>query len=435
MGVMLRFIAGWGLLLGLLASPIRAELTVRTDSAPIPVLHVSGAINPVVAEFLGENLRKAEEDEAPAVIIQLDTPGGLDTAMREIIKDILASPVPVIVYVAPSGARAASAGVFITLAADVAAMAPGTNIGAAHPVAMGAKEMGKEMAQKVENDAVAYIKSLANRRGRNAQWAEVAVRKSVSVTAEEALKKGVIDLIAEDLKDLLEQVNGWKIHRPDGQEVALDLQGHELVHVRMGWRQRILNALSNPNVAYLLLMIGLAGLYFELSHPGTIFPGVVGAISLVLAFYALHTLPVNYAGIILILLGIIFFILEMKVSSMGMLTVAGIVSLTLGSLMLFSGPGAYVKLAWKVLIPTVVLVSGFFAVVATLAFKAYVRKPESGVEGMIGEVGWAKSRLDPRGKVFVHGEIWNAISDDPVEEGERIQVVEVRGMELKVKRL
>jgi membrane-bound serine protease (ClpP class) len=188
-------------------------------------------------------------------------------------------------------------------------------------------------------------------------------------------------------------------------------------------------------VAYLLLMIGLAGLYFELSHPGTIFPGVVGAISLVLAFYALHTLPVNYAGIILILLGIIFFILEMKVSSMGMLTVAGIVSLTLGSLMLFSGPGAYVKLAWKVLIPTVVLVSGFFAVVATLAFKAYVRKPESGVEGMIGEVGWAKSRLDPRGKVFVHGEIWNAISDDPVEEGERIQVVEVRGMELKVKRL
>jgi membrane-bound serine protease (ClpP class) len=399
----------------------------------IPVLHVESVVNPVTAEFIREGLHKAAEQDAPLVVIQLDTPGGLDTAMREIIKEIFASPSPVVVYVAPSGARAASAGVFITLASDVAAMAPGTNIGAAHPVAMGGKEMGEEMAKKVENDAVAYIKSLAAKRGRNVEWAEEAVRKSVSIPAEEALKLGVVDLVAQDLTDLLRQLHGRTIDRPSG-KVTIEIQGLPVEHVEMGWRQRLLNALSNPNVAYILMMIGLAGLYFELAHPGAIFPGVVGAISLVLAFYALHTLPVNYAGMILILLGVIFFILEVKVASFGLLTLAGIVSLVLGSLMLFNTPEAYEKLAWRVLIPTVLVTSGFFAVVATLAFKAYMRKPVVGSRGMIGEMGTARTRLDPGGKVFVHGEIWNAFSDEVIEAGERVQVVEIQGLTLKVRK-
>jgi len=399
----------------------------------VPVIHVAGAINPVTAEFIEEGLKKAAEQGSPIAVIQLDTPGGLDTAMREIVKFILASDVPVVVYVAPSGARAASAGVFITLAADLAAMAPGTNIGAAHPVAMGGKDMPEEMAKKVENDAVAYIKGIASKRGRNAEWAERAVRESVSIPAEEALQEKVIDLVAQDLSDLLRQLHGRVLERPTG-PTTIDIQGLPVEHVEMGWRQRLLDALSNPNVAYLLMMIGLAGLYFELAHPGAIFPGVIGAISLILAFYALHTLPVNYAGIILILLGVIFFILELKVSSFGLLTVAGVVSLVLGSIMLFSAPGAYQKLTWGVLIPTVAVVSGFFAVVAALAFRAYMRKPEVGSKAMIGQVGEAMTRLDPQGKVFVRGEIWNAFSEERIESGEKVQVVDIQGLNLKVRR-
>ncbi len=426
-----------GLALAIWGSVFLAGVAGALKAAPqgggVPVLYVSSAINPVTAEFIEEGLKKAAEQGSPLVVIQLDTPGGLDTAMREIVKFILASDVPVVVYVAPSGARAASAGVFITMAADVAAMAPGTNIGAAHPVAMGGKDMTEDMAKKVENDAVAYIKGIASKRGRNADWAERAVRESVSIPAEEALQEKVIDLVAQDISDLLRQLNGRVLERPSGQ-VTIDVQGLPIEHVRMGWRQRLLDALSNPNVAYLLMMIGLAGLYFELAHPGAIFPGVIGAISLILAFYALHTLPVNYAGIILILLGVIFFILELKVSSFGLLTVAGVISLVLGSIMLFSAPGAYQRLTWGVLIPTVVVVSGFFAVVAALAFRAYMRKPEVGSKAMIGQVGEAMTRLDPRGKVFVRGEIWNALSDEVIESGERVQVVEIQGLNLKVKR-
>lgn len=397
------------------------------------VLRVDSIINPVTAEFIDENIKRAAAKDAALVVVQLDTPGGLDTAMREIVKGILNSPVPIAVYVAPSGARAASAGVFITMAADVAAMAPGTNIGAAHPVAMGGKDMGDEMAKKVENDAVAYIQSIATRRNRNAQWAEQAVRKSVSIPAEEALRLDVIDLVAKDLDDLLAQLHGGTLLRDSGQMI-LEVKGKPVEQVEMGWRQRVLNALSNPNVAYILLMIGLAGLYFELAHPGSIFPGVIGGISLILAFYALHTLPINYAGVMLILLGIVFFLAEIKVSSYGLLTLAGVVSLTLGSLMLFNAPGAYQKLAWNVLIPTVLVVSGFFAVVATLAFKAYVRKPVAGTRGMIGEKGSAMSRIAPRGRVFVHGEIWDALSEEIIEEGEQVEVTGIQGLTLQVRR-
>ncbi|MGQ9655342.1 MAG: NfeD family protein [Thermodesulfobacteriota bacterium] len=420
----------WG---SVLLAGLAGVLQAAPEGGGVPVMYVSSAINPVTAEFIEEGLKKAAEQGAPLAVIQLDTPGGLDTAMREIVKFILASEVPVVVYVAPSGARAASAGVFITMAADVAAMAPGTNIGAAHPVAMGGKDMAEEMAKKVENDAVAYIKGIASKRGRNADWAEKAVRESVSIPAEEALQEKVIDVMAQDLSDLLRQLHGRVLERPSGQ-VTIDVQGLPIEHVRMGWRQRLLDALSNPNVAYLLMMIGLAGLYFELAHPGAIFPGVIGAISLILAFYALHTLPVNYAGIILIVLGVIFFILELKVSSFGLLTVAGVISLVLGSIMLFSAPGAYQRLTWGVLIPTVVVVSGFFAVVAALAFRAYMRKPEVGSKAMIGQVGEAMTRLDPRGKVFVRGEIWNAMSDEVIESGEKVEVVEIQGLNLKVKK-
>jgi len=409
------------------------EAFAQKAAGPVMVLHVDSVINPVTAEFIDENLKRAATKDAALVVVQLDTPGGLDTAMREIVKGILNSPVPVAVYVAPSGARAASAGVFITLAADVAAMAPGTNIGAAHPVAMGGKDMGDEMAKKVENDAVAYIQSIATRRNRNVQWAEQAVRKSVSIAAEEALRLDVIDLVAKDLDDLLSQLHGGTLLRDSGQMI-LEVKGRPVEHVEMGWRQRVLNALSNPNVAYILLMIGLAGLYFELAHPGSIFPGVIGGISLILAFYALHTLPINYAGVMLILLGIVFFIAELKVSSYGLLTLAGVVSLTLGSIMLFNAPGGYQKLAWKVLIPTVLAVSGFFAVVATLAFKAYVRKPVAGSRGMIGEKGNAMSRIAPRGRVFVRGEIWDAVSEEPIEEGEQVEVTGIQGLILQVRR-
>ncbi len=409
------------------------DVYAQKGAGPVMVVHVDSVINPVTAEFIDENIKRASSKDAALVVVQLDTPGGLDTAMREIVKSILNSPVPVAVYVAPSGARAASAGVFITLAADVAAMAPGTNIGAAHPVAMGGKDMGDEMAKKVENDAVAYIQGIATKRKRNAEWAEQAVRKSVSIPAEEALRLDVIDLVAENLEDLLAQLHGGTLVRDSG-KMVLDVKGRPVEHVEMGWRQRLLNALSNPNVAYILLMIGLAGLYFELAHPGSVFPGVIGGISLILAFYALHTLPINYAGAMLILLGIVFFIAELKVSSYGLLTLAGVVSLTLGSLMLFDAPGAYQKLAWKVLIPTVLAVSGFFAVVATLAFKAYMRKPVAGSRGMIGEKGSAMSRIAPRGRVFVHGEIWDALSEEPIEEGERVEVTGIQGLTLQVRR-
>ena len=363
--------------------------------------------------------------KSPLIVIMLDTPGGLDTSMRDIVKDILASEVPVAVYVAPSGARAASAGVFITLAADVAAMAPGTNIGAAHPVAMGGKEIEETMAEKVVNDAVAYIVSLADKRGRNAEWAEESVRESSSIPAKEALEKKVVDILADDVDDLLKQVQGRTVKRPTG-DVTLDVEGVPVVRVEMNWRLRILSALGDPNIAFLLMMLGLAGLYFELSHPGAIFPGAIGAISLILAAYALNTLPVNYAGILLILLGVVFFILEIKISSFGLLSVAGVVSLTLGSIMLFNTPEAYQKLAWSVLIPTVAVASGFFILVATVAYRTFTRKSEAGRTGMLGEKGVAKTVLDPSGKVFVHGETWNASSDEFIDEGEGIEIVEAK---------
>jgi membrane-bound serine protease (ClpP class) len=336
--------------------------------------------------------------------------------------------VPIIVYVSPSGARAASAGVMITNAADIAAMAPGTNIGAASPVQAGGKEIEKTMSKKITNDMVANAKSIAEKRGRNAKWVEKAIRESVSATESEALDKKIIDIVAKDLDDLIRQVDG----RDVGEKGKLNLKGLKRRYVEETLRTKILKTISDPNIAYILLMIGLAGLYFELSHPGAIFPGVVGAISLILAFYASQTLPVNYAGILLIILAIIFFIMEMKITSFGLLSIAGVVSLLLGSLMLFEGSEPGGQLSLKVLLPTLVIVSSFFVVVAGLAFRAQVSKPRTGDKGLIGETGIVKNEIDPEGKVFVHGELWNAISKDPVKEGVKVKVISVKNLVLEV---
>ena len=404
---------------------INAAAAAKGD---IYIVEVADAISPGIAEFISSSIAKAEKDEAACVIIELDTPGGLAESMRIIIQSILGSKVPVVVYVSPPGARAASAGVMITMAADVAAMAPGTNIGAAHPVGAGGQEIGGKMSEKVINDMVAHAKSVAEKRGRNQKWVEQAIRESVSVTETEALKENIIDLIAKDTDDLIRQLNGRNIPGKG----ALQLADAPKVIVKPDMRTRILKTISNPNIAYILLMIGLAGLYFELSHPGSIFPGVIGGISLVLAFFALQTLPVNYAGILLIILAIIFFIMEMKISSYGLLSVAGFVSLLLGSLMLFKGTGPDMKLSLTVLLPTLILVSGFFAFVAGLVFRAQISKPRTGTKGLVGEIGVVKKALTPEGKVFVHGELWNARARKDIGENVKVRVVNVENLILEV---
>jgi membrane-bound serine protease (ClpP class) len=394
----------------------------------IYIVKVADAISPGVAEFIDNSIAKAEKEEAACIIIELDTPGGLAESMRIIVQSILGSTVPVVVYVSPSGARAASAGVMITMAADVAAMAPGTNIGAAHPVGAGGQEIGGTMSEKVINDMVAQAKSVAEKRGRNQKWVEQAIRESVSATATEALKENIINLIAKDTDDLIRQLNGRNI---PGKGV-LHLDNASKVIIEPGMRTQILKTISNPNIAYILLMIGLAGLYFELSHPGAIFPGVIGGISLVLAFFALQTLPVNYAGILLIILAIIFFIMEMKITSYGLLSVAGFISLLLGSLMLFKGTGPGMKLSLTVLLPTLILVSGFFVFVAGLVFRAQISKPRTGGAGLVGEIGIVKKALTLEGKVFVHGELWNAKAQKEIGENVKVRVVKVENLMLEV---
>jgi len=305
-------------------------------NAEIIVITVEGIVNPVMSEFITKSIDEAEKEKASVLVIELDTPGGLDTSMRSIVKRIIASDVPVVVYVSPSGARAASAGVFITLAAHVAAMAPGTNIGAAHPVGVGGK-MDKTMEEKAVNDAAAYIKSLAEKRGRNAEWAEKAVRESVSVTEQEALKLNVIDVVAPDIKSLIDTIDQREVQGTAGKQIV-QTKGIKIRYKEMGLRHKILDIISDPNIAYLLMLLGFYGLFFELTNPGVVLPGVLGAFSLILALYSFQTLPVNYAGLLLIILAIVLFILEIKITSFGMLTVGGIISMTIGSIMLFDSP-------------------------------------------------------------------------------------------------
>ncbi|HDZ89074.1 MAG TPA: nodulation protein NfeD [Deltaproteobacteria bacterium] len=395
----------------------------------VMIIELEGPINPGTALYVLRGLEKAKEEGAALAVIRLDTPGGLASSMRSIIKAILNSPVPVVVYVGPRGAGAASAGVMITVAGHVAAMAKGTNIGAAHPVTAGGKEIGKTMSEKVVNDMASYARGIAEDKGRNGEWVEKAIRESVSITADEALAKNVVDLVVKDLDHLLEDLDGREVAMPAGKTI-LRTAGLKKVHYRPGLRDKILKTISDPNIAYILMMIGLAGLYFELSHPGAIFPGVIGAISLVLAFFSFQTLPVNYAGLILIILAIIFFIVELKVASYGILSIGGLISLTLGSIMLFEGIGVSLKL----MMPTILLVGGFFVVVAGLAFKAIHKKPMGGSDGLVGELGEVKEVIDPEGLVFVHGEYWRALSKEKIEPGEKVEVIGINGLMLSVKR-
>jgi membrane-bound serine protease (ClpP class) len=406
-----------------------AGLAAEAEPAPVYLMRLTGAITPANADFLESAIQQADAEGAGCLIVMLDTPGGLADSMRKMVMAIYDSDTPVAVFVSPSGARAASAGVMITMAADVAAMAPGTHIGAAHPVNAGGKELDDTMAQKVTNDMVAFVKSIAEKRGRNVEWAEAAVRESVSVTESEALEKQIIDLVARDVDDLIDQLNGREINGKP--RIAID--PGQRVWIAESLRTRILKTLSNPNIAYILMMIGLAGLYFELSHPGVILPGVIGSIALILAFYSFQTLPVNTAGVLLIVLALIFFIMEMNIASFGLLSVAGVISLMLGSMMLFDrGMDGELGLSWQVLVPTMVLVGGFFVAVAGLVYRSRMRRPMTGDSGLIGETGVVKEALSPAGRVQVHGELWFARCKTTVEVGAQVRVTAVDGLTLEV---
>jgi membrane-bound serine protease (ClpP class) len=421
-------------LLTFLSLFLSAPLFSQEQKKDVLVITVNGVINPASVEYIGKSLKNANKQKYEAVVIELDTPGGLDTSMRDIVKNIIGSEVPVIVYVSPSGARAASAGVFITLAAHVAVMSPGTNIGSAHPVGVGGK-MDKVMSEKVTNDAAAYIKSLAERTGRNSKWAEDAVRKSVSATEAEALKEKVIDIVSKDLSALLSTIDGRKVKTVMGEKI-LKTANANVVREEMSLRHKILDFISDPNVAYMLMLLGFYGLFFELTNPGAIFPGVMGGICLILAFYALQTLPVNYAGLLLIIFAIILFILEVKIISHGVLTISGVIAMLLGSLMLFESPGPFMKLSLFLILPAVIVTALFFTVVVGLAYKAYKRKPVTGAEGLVGMEGIANTDITKdRGMVLLQGEIWSAYSsDETISKGEKIIIESVSGLKVKVKR-
>lgn len=404
-----------------------------------PVVHkirIASVINPVTADFATSALKTANEKPAEAFLLQLDTPGGLDSSMRMMIQGILGSEIPVIVYVSPSGARAASAGALITLAADFAAMAPGTNIGAAHPVAIGmGGEQDETMMEKAVSDAVAYSRSIAQERGRNAEWAERIVRESLSSSATEAMEKNVIDLIAESESDLLQALDGRHYQR-DGVEKQLNVADATVLQSTMNWRQKILDTISNPTVAYLLMMLGILGIFFEISQPGAILPGAVGVIALLLAFFAFQMLPVNYVGVLFIVLAVILFVLEINVASFGMLTVGGVFALALGSLMLIETSEPYLQISRAVIAATVLVFSGLAMLVLYFVVGTQKTKFASGEEGIVGERGQAVSDIDPNGRVYVHGEYWSASSTDTIAEGEPVEVVNVdRNLRLEVRKV
>jgi membrane-bound serine protease (ClpP class) len=404
-----------------------------SDTPQVTVVKVNGPVNPVTADYLRRNLKESALRSDTLLLVEMDTPGGLDSAMREIVKDIFASPVPVAVYVAPAGARAASAGAVIALAADICVMAPGTNIGAAHPITIG-ETPDKVMEKKMVNDAEAYIEGIARKRGRNAVIAQQMVRDSISLAADKALAESVIDLIASDRQDLLKKLDGRRIVR-DGREMVLHLAGAAVREYEMGTSERILNTISDPNVAYVLMMLGFLGLFFEFSNPGVILPGVIGGISLILAFFAFQTLPVNYAGVLLILFAIVLFIAEIKIVSHGMLTLGGMIALVLGSLLLFQSSEPYLRVSIGVILVTVLMTTLFFAFAVAKAVKVHRQRPVTGMEGLVGEVGIADTEITPEGKVLVRGEYWDAVSSERIMKGDKVVVTAVEGMRVKVSKV
>ena len=405
-------------------------------SPPTPptvvAIDLDDIVEPVTAEYIEHGIRAANDENAAAILLELSTPGGLDTSMRDIIKAIISSRVPVITYVFPSGSRGASAGFFILISADVAAMAPGTNTGAAHPVMMGNPDIGKTMETKIENDAAAYIRSIAGKRGRNAQAAEDAVRSSHSYTEKEALDDHLIDLIANSPQDLLGTLNGRKIQRFDGETTVLRLADARIQTYSMTARERFLARIADPNIAFLLGALGALCLYIEFTHPGMVLPGVAGALAVVLALYAFHLLPINYTGAALILLALVLFALEVKANSHGVLVAGGIIAMVVGALILVQSPlpGAQIRLgtALSVTIPVAVI----SVILLRFAVRAHLAKAITGQEGMMGEVGVARTDLAPEGKVLVHGEIWDARSALPVPSGGRVRVRAIEGLKLVV---
>jgi membrane-bound serine protease (ClpP class) len=403
----------------------------------VHVITVDASINPATADYIINSIEDAEDAGAACIVIRLNTPGGLLKSTRQIVSKILTAGVPVVIYVSPSGAQSASAGAFITLSAHIAAMAPGTNIGAAHPVGMQGAEPDSIMNEKATNDAAAFIKSISEKRKRNVQWAEEAVRKSVSITENEALKLKVIDVIAATVRELLEKIDGREVEL-ESSSVRLQTSGAEILQKDMGWRYEILDKLSDPNVAYILFMLGVYGLLFELYNPGSIFPGVIGVICLILAFYSLATLPINYAGLALLIVGIILLLLEIKITSYGLLTIGGVVSLLLGSVMLISSESSleFISLSMSVIIPTILFTVLFFAFVIGMALKAQARKPTTGSEGLVGEIGIVQADLNPDGKVHVHGEIWSATTEgEKLKKGTKVVVTKLVNLKLTVKKV
>jgi membrane-bound serine protease (ClpP class) len=417
----------------LVAVALTLVTTTTAGAATVATLQLDGVINPVAVRLVGLAIERARAEGATALVIQLDTPGGLERSMRSIVRDMLNAPLPVIVYVSPTGARAASAGAFITLAAHVAAMAPATNIGAAHPVAVGG-QVDKESMKKIENDAAAFVRTIARERGRNADWAEKAVRQSVSATEREALRLNIIDLVAENLTDLLNRVDGREVRTTAGL-VKLATRDATIRPIEIGWRDHFLNLISDPNIAYVLLMLGMLGLFFELANPGVIVPGIIGGISLILAFFAFQSLPLNYAGLFLILFGIVLLVAEIKVVSHGVLTIGGVIAIALGSVMLIDTPEVALRISWKVIVPVVAATAGIFVFAVSAGIRAQLRRPATGAEGLVGQVGVARTRLDPDGQVFVHGALWRAVADGrAVGEGEAVKVVGMDGLTLRVTR-
>ena len=465
-------------LLFILPADICAESEVLTGGAVPKGVHIikinDATINPITAGYIIDAIDNAYQDNAECLILELDTPGGLLTSTRSIVKKIMSAKIPVVVYIYPSGSRAGSAGVFITYASHIAAMAPSTNIGAAHPVAMGGKNKDRSigeairelkdsfsnkpekpgpeepkpekpkpgkpkatniMGDKILHDTVAFIKALAKERDRNIEWAEKSVTESASITEQEALKNNVIEIIAKDERDLLNKLDGRKVKIGDKIKV-LNIKNAALKYIDMDVRQRFLDILANPNIAYILMILGFYGLLYEITHPGIGVPGIAGVICIILAFFSMQILPTNYAGLALIILGMILFVAEVKVPGFGLLTLGGLVSMVLGSLLLFESSDQIMRVSLNLIISFTLATAGITIVLVRAVVVSHKRKVVSGKEGLIGEIGRAQTLIsrDKEGKVFIHGEIWDSLSKEEVKEGEKIEVVKVDGMVLEVKK-